>query len=482
MRQLYLSVVVLLGAAAAAHGQGFGGGINILSRPDFAYLTRKLPPVISNLPGSTLKLEATATQSVPREVLDVLITRTRAEILKDRDRKIRFDDNNSDVNLRCRVTGWELVAQERNVQNGNKVERYLRIIGNVQATVEVFNGRTRIPLDSANLKNHYEEEFDMSTGASTNWLKNLGTGKKSATRLPTPQEQQSMLMDGLAKKIAQRVVPIEEEVVIAIPKGKKFDEIKKAAQAKRWGEVVEMAEKMEPFPKPDDDAYRQYIIGVGHEVLAYQPGKGAKEIQDELSTAQSAYLKAKEMKREEKKFQDPNLRVQESIDHVIAILDVMKQSTVRDVEKPKGPPRTFSNDYLIYLHNDLKRSEKFIINQIETAADPKLDDSPAGQDALFRGGLSEDVVMAVSRRMAAVRSGNKAALPPSAAPATTPPPPAPAAAPQKTEGAADGNQAAAGTTATKTNATGTTQKTSTTTTKKGTSLIPSLPKVPLKKP
>jgi hypothetical protein len=159
----------------------------------------------------------------------------------------------------------------------------------------------------------------------------------------------------------------------------------------------------------------------------------------------------------------------------------MKQSTVRDVEKPKGPPRTFSNDYLIYLHNDLKRSEKFIINQIETAADPKLDDSPAGQDALFRGGLSEDVVMAVSRRMAAVRSGNKAALPPSAAPATTPSRVAPAGAPQKTEGTGEGNQAAAGTTTTKTDATGTTQKTSTTT-KKGTSLIPSLPKVPLKKP
>lgn len=441
----------LLFGCSLAMGQGFTGGVlsklNPWATPDFAYLTRKLPPIISELPGKKVSFEASAaSSSVPQDVLTVLVTRTKAEILKDRERGITLEERNPDVRLQCQVTSWELTEQNRTETVGNNTRQLKRIIGNVAATVVILNGQSQTSLDSENLIHHYEEEFDVASGMSNHWWKNVRAGK-SGGRIPTPDEQRSLLMEGLAKKIAQRVVPIKEEVAIALPKGKKFSEIKTLAENKRWGQVLEVAEKMEPFREPDDDAYRQYIIGVGHEAMAYTQAQDPKAIQDELSRAQTQYSKAKETNRGEKKFLDPDMRVQESLDHVIKLIAISAGVKGEPAPAPTAAPTEFNNDYLVHLFKSLRRSEKFIINQIETANDPKFDDSPAGQDFLFKQGLSEDVVMAVSKRMSSERGkksgtaadsganrvvGNPAPATPPAAPAATTPTTAPTTTPSAT--------------------------------------------------
>lgn len=426
MRKLVLASALVLSTATLIWAQGFDGGLTSMigRKPETATLIRKLPPVVQ-VAASTMKVEAFSARSVPGDVQNIFLTKMRAEILTDHDHRIRIDNNDPQIIFRCSITGYELVERRRQAKVGNEIKRYLSVIGNMEASIEILDVK-RTPLHAANLKHHYEEEFDESTGSKvTSWI------PKRGERIPTPQERQSNLVEGLARKAAQAIVPIAEEIQVQLPKGKPFEEFRKLAQAGRWGPALEAAEKVPTFKDLDDESYKYYAQAVANEGLAYTQAKEVSEINDFLSRAQGLFTKAKETNRKEKKFLPNEIRVQESLDHILAIEDAktrIAKGPKKEDASSAPSSNEYNNQYLVTLHKK-GRSDKFILNEIKTVADAKFDDSPVGKNALFDAGLSEDVVMAVSTRMSEERAKRRttprqiaAPAPPPAATTQTPPP------------------------------------------------------------
>ena len=172
-------------------------------------LVRKLPPV-ADVSNVAVKIEASATSSsTPKEVLDTLIVKIRGFILKDRERAIRLEDPNPDYILRCVLTGFELVERKRSETNGNDTATFVNVIGNIEATVTVLDNHNRA-IDSDNLKHHYEKEFteNVTGGKTVFGVAVPGRKKASTIRPPTQLERYSLVLEGLALKVAQRLVPI----------------------------------------------------------------------------------------------------------------------------------------------------------------------------------------------------------------------------------------------------------------------------------
>jgi hypothetical protein len=389
--------------AYAAHAQGF---TLLGTRLETVVISRKLPPIV-NLTGTSVKIVVSKTPSVPQEVADVLLSKTRAEILKDQARSFRLDDQNPETIIRCHVTGFELTEQHTTQQVGNQTSTSLVVIGNMEASVEIVDTQNR-GLDSDNLHHKYEQTFPL-TGPTGGIFGSL-PGKKQAPRIPTNEERRSMVVEGLARKIAQRVVPIAEPVEVPLPRGKAFEDVRRLAEAKRWGAVLEAAEKIPPFPKKDDDAYRTYAIGMANEAMAYTDAKDANQVQDYLSRAQTFYDQAKEGKHDEKFFSPPSIRVQESLDHCLAIQNALrvKQAVTGNKDAggksgpaaPAGKPAAemVNNEYLIELKKK-GASDKLLMVEIQDAADPKFDITPVGISHLVEAKLSDDVILAVRAKM-----------------------------------------------------------------------------------
>jgi hypothetical protein len=93
-----------------------------------------------------------------------------------------------------------------------------------------------------------------------------------------------------------------------------MDEANNLAEKGLWERYLETLETMMPLPKPTDDAYRLYDIGVAYEALAYQSeDKSATE--KFLEKAAINYGKAIDANPGEKQFAEPQTRIETAVAH-----------------------------------------------------------------------------------------------------------------------------------------------------------------------
>jgi hypothetical protein len=103
--------------------------------------------------------------------------------------------------------------------------------------------------------------------------------------------------------MAQRAAPSEEAILVLLPGGK-LEPLSALAMSQRWGTLLEQAEKTDPLPKPEDDAYRIYLIALANEALAYQDAKDADELEKARRSDQTSDAAKKSIAQEEKYFND----------------------------------------------------------------------------------------------------------------------------------------------------------------------------------
>lgn len=437
---------------ASAEITGYAQFSDLFHGEQTMVLVRKLPPMI-NVKEASFHIEASKTAGVSADVVDTLITKTRGLLLKDRDRSLRLDDTNPNYTLRCKVTGYEVQQGKSTEGTGAAAVEYVSIIGTIEATIEVLDS-TKGAIDSDNLKSHFERSYVVGGGG--NFLTRRGT---SSGRPPTPLEQRDLIVEGLAAKVAQRLVSIEEEVPVRLPIAGQFKEMQEMARRKRWAELQEAAEKLPPPKKDEDDSYRLYMLGLGYEGEAYDKAKADPDAaKDLLTKAFSAYTDAKGKKPKESYFIQPEIRTQESLDSYLAIdrfkkLESMKAKAaetgpiasaklVQPVSNPVAPapapapapvppPATaaapasdeWNNQTLLALKQK-GVADASLITMIRNAKNAKFDiDSPKG--SLELAVFSDPVIQAISQKMhppAVVAKPRPAAPAPataSAAPATT---------------------------------------------------------------
>jgi hypothetical protein len=428
-------------AAAPARSQGFG------STKEKITLQRKLPAII-HLPGDTIKVSVTTADedgALPYDFQALLET----ELLKDQP-SLRIDDSPA-VFINCQITEYshpDPVYTSRGMQGstgstiGDIVNGAAKATSTERITGEMYvSFQAKTPdgkmLISDNVSSNYDHEFDAQGnsaehgvfGSVTGTIGRAKGGKKSQDiNAPTPAELRSLLITEVVQQIAEHVVNSDEKVdVFLAQKPGPLDEGNKQAEAGLWERALETWETATPFPKPDEDAYRLYNVGVAYEALAYQ-ADDEKTAMKFLDQASVNYGKAADAKPTEKYFVEPQKRIETAITHYKQLDEEAAREKAAAAaaaqaanNKPASPaqastgPKGLTNSQVIGMVKN-GMADDTIILAIRGAKAVSFDLTADGLADLKNNGVSTPVVTAMKTRAA------RKAPSTTAKPATTPKP------------------------------------------------------------
>jgi tetratricopeptide (TPR) repeat protein len=452
----FVAAVVLVGLLAGA--QPAKADFWSKGQPQTVKLIRKLPPV-SLRNGSTVRfVPEIAGGSIPPDTAILLREKIRTLLLSGKAGGIQLVDGPADTILKCIITGYEPKVQTRyERQEGNEKQQVSTWIGNIEASVQVLDGKDN-PLDAANLKYHMENDFVVAkqeqkvtsvTDKRASWRDKLAgaintvkggdkgdvaslagggqqvhdavqsgaTGKGG--REPTQEEWRSALIEGLAAKVANRIVPVDQEFVAVLPVEKEFTQVRELAAGGRWGDVQEQLEKMGQLSN-SAEAYRQYTLALSYEALAYQDAGGPEKATDLLNKATKFYGDALKAKPSDREILLAQIRAQDSLDHYLEIqhylanrpkepvappvpvttLKTPDAAPSATIANPSAPSNATDNAALIKMAS-FGLSDDILIAFVKTAPDPKFDVTGNGLIQLATGKVSQNVIKAVLQRMQA---------------------------------------------------------------------------------
>ncbi|MGH9939831.1 MAG: hypothetical protein ACREAM_26625 [Blastocatellia bacterium] len=172
-------------------------------------------------------------------------------------------------------------------------KRYRVVRGGVNISYHTRDAKTRATLDAQNIQASFNREYLDGAGS------------------PSAHEVRETLVNSAVGQLATRLTPTVEPLTVYLPRGK-VEDFSKLGRAGLWEKMREGVEKMGTLPKPSDEAYRQYGIGIANEALAYQEPK-VEEATKLLEEAGVNYNKALELKPDEKYFREPLARIEQSL-------------------------------------------------------------------------------------------------------------------------------------------------------------------------
>ena len=85
---------------------------------------------------------------------------------------------------------------------------------------------------------------------------------------PTEADRMGAAVQQTVGKIVYQLTPTEEALQVLVPKGS-FEELINLAEAGLWSRYSEAVEARPALPNPQEEAYRQYALGVSYEALGY---------------------------------------------------------------------------------------------------------------------------------------------------------------------------------------------------------------------
>ena len=415
----FCSAVVVVASlfAVDAAAQGWG-----MRRIDVT-LTRKLPSAIT-FTGSTVKVRIeTATQGrVPREVADIFRSRLTAEVFKDS--RIVEAAGSPDAIIEATINEFSASATavhrpNLDLRTGRNVPLNNRLVqGQVTVSYRTLDGRTKKGLDSGNLRFAVEQEF-IQTGEPYREL--FQKKKEPFKRLPQNDELYQYLVNGIVMEVTRRVVSVDEQISVPLPKGQ-LEDASKLGAASRWGAMLEAVERMSELPKASDESFRQYSIGVANEALAYQEtnrGRG----QDLLAKAALAYKKAIQANPDEDIFLKAQNRMATYVGPASPVATSASAQPIatrgvtrlapeaRPVPQPQTAPApdrgsrsepekagALTNEDVLKFVRE-KFTDQFLIETITGAPSVEFDLSTDSLIELKRAGVSERVIRAMRTKM-----------------------------------------------------------------------------------
>ena len=382
------------------------------------YLQRKLPALV-RLNGGTFRVKVSGRENQVDLSRD-LGAQLETEMMKD-DPHFRADAMNPSIVISCQITDYShpqpTVTQRPNLaagKNGPKTLPYMRVTGSLSVAFQARTGNQT--LASNNITAKYDEEFDsagndashgvMGTMSST-WHRITGGASSEELNPPTEPELRSKLLNEAVHQIAQHLVNTNETVEVYLAKGKKaLDEGNKQAEAGLWQRALETYETASPMPKPVDDAYRLYDIGVAYEALAYAADdeKSAMKFLDEAAIN---YGKAIDAKPAEKYFLDPQKRIETAIAHYKELEEqghskvVAETAPATKVEASSKmmTAKALTNSQVIAMVKSGMEDDT-VIQAIRSAKASNFDLSSGGRQQLTSSGVSVQVVSAMKARAA----------------------------------------------------------------------------------
>jgi hypothetical protein len=281
--------------------QGFGGLVGLKKAKD-ATLKRMLPATV-NLNQKRIKVVAVAASSKQVDPELVTVLRTKLVTLIQKDNRFILDERNPETLLKFTITNFYVESRQADVPGSKPPQKCTMFTGKIESSYQAIEVSTDAPLDSENL------EYAISTDGpkavpATSKFNPLGSKQGTCTGVKaTANEARDELADAIVKQMAQRAAPSEQPITVALPGGK-LEALSALAMSQRWSTLLEQAEKTDPLPKPEDDAYRTYLIALANEALAYQDAKDSAELEKARRADQTSDAAKKSMAQEEQYFGD----------------------------------------------------------------------------------------------------------------------------------------------------------------------------------
>ena len=428
---------MLLGVPSGAAQTGFFS-VPGRSKPETVKMVTKLPAVAVPA-GRTVQLVSTmAGKAMQPEAADILKEQIRTLLLQAKEANLQLVDGPADTVIKCIVTSFEpKVVHPGTRQQGVATEQIVTWSGMIEVSVQVEDRAGR-SIDAANLKYHLENDYitakqegkvgslfgklgkgdkaaeilniahggnagelAQAAGAGTSLGQALNVGQEKNAPPPTDSEWRNALIEGMAVKVANQIVPIDQGFIAILPADKEFAQMRTLAVAGHWGEVQEDAEKMQQ-QKAALEAYRLYMLGLSYEALANSDPKNPQGAADMLNKATKYYSDAHALRREDHQLEFAQLRSQDSLDHFLQV------QHYREAKAAATPPTPAPNDSKAANGTDndsviamvkAKMPESVILKFVQTAPDPKFDASATGLMAMSQAQVPASVIEAVQTRM-----------------------------------------------------------------------------------
>jgi tetratricopeptide (TPR) repeat protein len=266
----------------------------------------------------------------------------------------------------------------------------------------------------------YDEEFDSAGNTASQgvkgtvtstWKRVTGGSNSESLNPPTDAELRSRLLVGAVRQIAEHMVNTKETVEVYLAKQRgALDQGDKLAATGLWERALETFETAQPLPKPEEDAYRLYDIGVAYEALAYaaEDEKSAMKFLDESAIN---YGKAIDAKPGEKYFLEPQKRIETAIEHYKKLEE--EKNPKREVAAAPskvaapssgsggsaGAAKGLTNAKVIAMVKS-GLDDDTLAQTIRAAKAVNFDLSAAGQQDLNASGVSVQVIAAMKARTA----------------------------------------------------------------------------------
>ena len=435
-RLISLIACLVVLASTPLRSQSFG------TAKEKVVLQRRLP-AIGHLSGTTIKVKATAHKEFADLAPD-LESLLETELLKN-DSHLSTSGTNPTTIITCEITDYThprpIVTTQQGVSFGKKPAKpttNTRITGTLSVSFQAHSASGQ-NLSSDTITAKYDETFDsggndishgIAHSMTGGWKKLTGGGGGAAaaaddtTQPPTDAELRSRLITDVVRQIASHLVTTNESIEVYLAKDKgPIEQGDKEATAGLWERALETYETAPQNPKPDEDAYRLYNIGVAYEALAYktEDQKAAMKFLDEAAIN---YGKAIDSKPGEKYFLEPQKRIETALAHYKRLEDEesarareaaeerAKREAEAKAESPAKPAdsapaaapakpaaKALTNDQVIAMVK-AGMDDDTVAQTIRTSKLARFDLSANGLQALSTGGVSDQVLKAMKARAA----------------------------------------------------------------------------------
>jgi tetratricopeptide (TPR) repeat protein len=326
------ALLIIAFAASIWAGPGFG----TFRKKNLELQTRQ--PAIVRLANTAVAFKGSVTSQQYRDVEAPLLATLETELISN-ERTLVKKDNPAEAAwiLNLKVTGYALPPpQVRSGMSGKTPVTYNHWNGSLNVAYEVLDHNGRVH-DANNVSYRYDKEYEASqTSPNKSKFTIPLPGRKSGVNEVIPHSQEDVkqiLVKEVVHQIAEKLGNTTKTVEVQVAGGD--EHLNRAAEfmdKRLYSRALEELEKTPEFAKPEEEAYRQYDLGLAYEAMSYE-AKTSADQRANIFKATEYYDKALELHPKEKYFVETVARTKDAIARYKA-LDSMHQE---DQKRQKDP-------------------------------------------------------------------------------------------------------------------------------------------------
>lgn len=313
-----LSTYVLAGVICSTSVLASGPGFGLLRKKTLVLKTRQ--PAVVRLANTSVAFRSAYTNREYAPVVESLAIALGTELVSN-EHTLVVKDNPAQAKwvLKLTVTGYSVGQPSRYTEgSGNTAMTYVHWSGSLNASYQVLDASGRV-YDASNVSSNYNKNFPVNaTTTNSRWgIPGLpGAHKNNANNSHppnSPEDVKQELIHDVVEQIATKLGNTTKSVEVEIATGDaQLDRAAEFMEQALWSRAQDELEKMQPFPKPDQEAYRQYDLGLAYEAISYSSSSPSDQ-KENIFKAAEYYDKAVEMNVKEKYFVETVARTRDAL-------------------------------------------------------------------------------------------------------------------------------------------------------------------------